>query len=334
MLHFLTGGSGGLVIRRPLEAGAATVPLLALLYLPLAFGVSWLYPWARVAATGHQGAIEHSPYLTTSFFWIRAAIYFAIWIAMAAVWTGLSLRQDSAADPAPSRRLQGLSGPGAVLLFLTGTFSAIDWAMSLEPQWSSTIYGAMIIVGDALATMAFMIVVSTLLASAPPMSAIATPGRLNDLGNLLLAFVMLWAYMSFCQFLIIWSGNLSEEIPWYLRRTRGGWQWVAIFLIVCQFFLPFFVLLFRENKRRPRLIGRAALWVLGLRFVDLIWLVVPASADPASPQIPWVELPIALVATLGIGGIWIAFFVGWLKRRPLVPVYDPYLLEALEHSGG
>ncbi len=334
MLHFLTGGSWGLVIRRPLEAGAATVLPLALLFLPLAFGASSLYPWARAAAAGAEHSGEHSPYLTEPFFWIRAAVYFAIWIAMAVVWTGLSLRQDSSADPAPSRRLQGLSGPGAVLLFLTGTFSAIDWAMSLDPKWSSTIYGAMIIVGDALATLAFMIVVSTLLASAPPMSEIATEGRLNDLGNLLLAFVMLWAYMSFCQFLIIWSGNLSEEIPWYLRRTRGGWQWVAIFLVVCQFFLPFFVLLFRENKRRPTSLLRVASWILGLRFVELVWLVIPASSDPASPQISWIELPLAVAATVGIGGIWIALFVSRLKRHPLVPVYDPYLLEALEHSGG
>ena len=119
-----------------------------------------------------------------------------------------------------------------MLLFLAGTFSAIDWGMSLDPKWTSTIYGAMVIIGDALATLAMMIVVAGFLASTRPMSEIATPGRLNDLGNLLLAFVMLWAYMSFCQFLIIWSGNLTEEIPWYLRRTRGGWQWVALALIV------------------------------------------------------------------------------------------------------
>ena len=138
-----------------------------------------------------------------------------------------------------------------MLLFLAATFSAIDWGMSLDPKWTSTIYGVMVIIGDALATLALMIVVAGFLASTRPMSEIATPGRLNDLGNLLLAFVMLWAYMSFCQFLIIWSGNLTEEIPWYLRRTRGGWQWVALALIVFHFFLPFFVLLFRENKRHP-----------------------------------------------------------------------------------
>jgi hypothetical protein len=334
MLHFLTGGSWGLVIRRPLEAGAATVIPLAVLFLPLALGISSLYPWARTGASGHEGTVEANPYLFPTFFYVRAALYFLVWIGMALLWSGLSARQDSAANPAPSRLLQGLSGPGSVLLFLTGTFSAIDWAMSLDPKWSSTIYGPMIIVGDALSTFAFMIVVSTRLGAARAMSEVITEGRLNDLGNLLLAFVMLWAYMSFCQFLIIWSGNLSEEIPWYLRRTRGGWQWLAVVLIAFQFFLPFFVLLFRQSKRRPQSLVRVAFWILALRFCELVWLVIPASSDPAGPQIAWVELPIALAAVVGIGGIWIAFFLSRLKRLPLVPVYDPYLLQALEHSKG
>jgi len=177
-------------------------------------------------------------------------------------------------------------------------------------------------------------VVSTRLASARPMSEIATPGRLNDLGNLLLAFVMLWAYMSFCQFLIIWCGNLTEEIPWYLRRTRGGWEWVAVSLIAFQFFLPFLVLLFRETKRHPTYLLRVTLWILVMRWVDLTWLVIPASADPASPRIPWVELPVSVVAAVGVGGIWTAFFIDRLKRGPLVPLHDPTLIEALAHAGG
>ena len=255
--------------------------------------MSSLYPWAHVAASGHEAATESSPYLNESFFLIRAAVYFVFWIALALVLNGWSNQQDLTSDPAPSRRLQAISGPSTVLLFLAGTFSAIDWGMSLDLRWTSTIYGPMIIVGDALATLAMTIVVALLLASARPMSEIATPGRLNDLGNLLLAFVMLWAYMAFCQFLIIWAGNLSEEIPWYLRRTRGGWQWVALALILFHFFLPFFVLLMRSSKRQSKFLLRVALWVLFMHWVDLIWLVVPASTDPASPSIPWAELPLA-----------------------------------------
>jgi hypothetical protein len=334
MLHHLTGGSWGLVIRRPLESGAATVLPLALLFLPLAFGVSTLYPWARGASVGHEAANESSPYLTEAFFLIRAAVYFVVWISLAMILNVLSNRQDRTTHSTPSRRLQAISGPATVLLFLAGTFSAIDWMMSLDRNWTSTIYGPMIIVGDALATLAMMIVIALLLASAQPMSEIATPGRLNDLGNLLLAFVMLWAYMSFSQFLIIWSGNLAEEIPWYLRRTRGGWQFVALALIVFHFFLPFFVLLMRSNKRQSKFLLRVAVWILFMHWVDLIWLVVPAPTDPASPGIIWAELLLSAVAMIGIGGISTSFFIGQLKRRPLVPLYDPTLVEALEHAGG
>jgi hypothetical protein len=253
---------------------------------------------------------------------------------MALILNVLSTRQDSGANPAPSRWLQTLAGPGIVLLFLGGTFSAIDWGMSLDPKWTSTIYGVMIIIADALATMAFMIAVTSVLATDKPMSELATAGRLNDLGNLLLAFVMLWAYMSFCQFLIIWSGNLTEEIPWYLRRMRGGWEWVALGLIVFNFFLPFFVLLFRENKRVVGKASRVALWILFMHWVNLVWLVVPASTDPASPRILWSEVVLSAALTLGIGGTWVAFYIHWLRGRPVVPLYDPSLIAALEHAGG
>ncbi len=334
MLHHLVGGSWGLVIRRPLESGAMNVLPLALLFVPIAFGLHSLYPWARTASAGHEAGLEHSPYLNASFFLIRAGLYFVIWIAMAAIINWLSNRQDSTSDPASSQWLQAMSGPGIVLLFLGGTFSAIDWGMSLDPKWTSTIYGVMLIIADALATMAMVIVVTGFLAFDRPMSEIATPGRLNDLGNLLLAFVMLWAYMSFCQFLIIWSGNLTEEIPWYLRRTRGGWQWVALALVAFNFFLPFFVLLFRENKRKTTKASRVALWVLFMYWVNLVWLVIPASSDPAVPRMLWIEILLSAVLTVGIGGIWIAFYVHWMKGRPLVPLYDPNLIEALEHAGG
>ena len=226
MLHHLVGGSWGLVIRRPLESGAMNPPLLVLLFMPIAFGIQSLYPWARAGSAVHEAVGEHGAYLTESFFLVRAGLYFVIWIAMGLVINVLSNRQDSSSDPAPSRVLQGLSGPGIVLLFLAGTFSAIDWGMSLDPKWTSTIYGVMLIIGDALATLALMIVVAGFLAADKPMSEIATPGRLNDLGNLLLAFVMLWAYMSFCQFLIIWSGNLTEEIPGTCAgRAAAGSGW-------------------------------------------------------------------------------------------------------------
>ncbi len=335
MLHHLVGGSWGLVVRRPMESGGMTLLPLALLFVPLALGLSRLYPWARPEEVAHDPQLQHkSLYLNVGFYLARTVGYFVIWLVLAFVLNRLSSDQDRRADHRPSGWLQWLSGPGLALLFLTGTFSAIDWLMSLEPHWSSTIYGSLVIVGEALATLAMMIAVVVFLSADQPMTEAATPDRLNDLGNLMLAFTMLWAYMSFMQYLIIWSGNLPEEIPWYLRRTRGGWQWVALALGLFHFFLPFFVLLFRESKRQSRLIVQVAILVLAMHWVDLIWLVVPASSDPASPRIPWVELSLSLVAMLGIGGFCTAFFIGHLKDRPLIPLNDPHLNEVIEHAGG
>ena len=335
MLHHLVGGSWGLVVRRPMESGGMTLVPLAILFVPLALGLSWLYPWARPEEVAHDPQLQHkSLYLNVGFYLVRTVGYFVIWFVFAFVLNHLSSDQDRRADHRPSGWLQSLSGPGLALLFLTGTFSAIDWLMSLEPHWSSTIYGSLVIVGEALATLAMMIAVVVFLSADQPMAEAATPDRLNDLGNLMLAFTMIWAYMSFMQYLIIWCGNLPEEIPWYLRRTRGGWQWVALALSLFHFFLPFFVLLFRESKRQSRLIVQVAILVLAMHWVDLIWLVVPASSDPASPRIPWVELPLSLVAMLGIGGFCTSFFIGHLKGRPLIPLNDPHLNEVIEHAGG
>ena len=273
-------------------------------------------------------------YLNPSFFLIRTALYFALWIVFALLLKRLSDAQDRRGDHGPSRWLQRISGPGLGLLFLAGTFAAIDWMMSLEPHWFSTIYGALVCVSEALSTLAMMIAVVILLSAEKPMAEAATQDRLHDLGNLMLAFTMLWAYMSFAQYLIIWSGNLPEEIPWYLRRTRGGWQWVALALALFHFFLPFFVLLFRESKRQSRLLIRVAFLVLVMHWLDLVWLVVPASSDPASPRFPWVELPMSLVALLGVGGICTAVFIEQLKAHPLIPLNDPALNAAIEHAGG
>jgi hypothetical protein len=334
LLHHLVGGSWGLVIRRPLESGAMNVLLMIVLFVPLAFGLETLYPWARAGGNAHDVTGGHTVFLSQFYFLVRVCIYFGIWIVMGLAVNLLSNMQDRTTNAGPSSWLQTVAGPGIALLFLAATFAAVDWGMSLDAKWTSTIYGVMIIIGDALATMAITIVIAGLLATDRPMSEIATPGRLNDLGNLMLAFTMLWAYMSFCQFLIIWSGNLSEEIPWYIRRTRGGWEWFALGLIVCHFFLPFFILLFRSNKRETKNVMRVALWILFMHWVNFVWLVVPASAELTSPHIIWPQIILSAILTVGIGGIWFAFTLMWLKRRPLVPLHDPSLIQALEHAGG
>ena len=334
MLHHLTGGSWGLVVRRPFEAGAATVPLMALFFVPLALGMPALYPWARAEAVEQLGAHLRAAYLNEPLFLARAAGYFGVWTTLGLLLAGWSSWQDRTSDHRPSGRLGRMSGPGTVILFAASTFAAVDWVMSLEAPWTSSIFGAMLITGEAMATFAAVIVVTAFLATERPMSRIATAERLNDLGNLQLAFVMLWAYTSFCQYLIVWSGNLTEEIPWYLKRTRGGWEWVALALIVCQFFLPFFMLLVRENKRNSRSLLGVCLLILIMHWIDLVWLVVPARVDAASPRILWTEIGLSVVTLFGVGGIWVAAFLARLKRLPLVPLNDPSLLRALEHAGG
>jgi hypothetical protein len=329
MLHELVGGLWGYTVRRPAEAGAMTIPLMALLFLPIALGLRYLYPWtdpSRVAAVKAIQAKVH--YLNTFFFLTRAVIYFAIWSALALLVMRGAREQDRGEAPYPTRWLRTLSGPGLAIYFLSVTFAMIDWGMSLEPDWYSSIYGVMLLVGQVLAMLATLIIVATWLSDVVPYSEVATPQAFNDLGNLLLAFVMLWAYMSFSQYLITWSGNLVDEIPWYLRRSAGGWRAIAVALIIFHFFLPFFLLLSRDRKRSGWGLAEVAWVVLLMRLVDNVWLVIPAFGHPNIAAY-W---PVA-AAMLGVGGLWVWLFVYWLRARPLLPRNDPVLAAVLEHHG-
>jgi len=334
MLHNLTGGVWGLLIRRPLEAGALTIVPMAVLFVPIALRLQVLYPWARPEVIAEHPAVQKSGYLTPNAFLIRAGVSFAIWIALASLLHRGAIRRDDGGrggldeprgakgDSTRSPWLARISGPGLGVLFLTGSFAAIDWAMSLEPEWYSTIYGAMMIVGWGLLTFATMTLITAMLAQADgSVAEVATPSRFQDLGNLMLAFVMLWAYLSFSQFLIIWSGNLVEEIPWYLRRLRGGWQYVALALIAFHFFAPFFALLFRDTKRKMGLLMVVAAAIIVMHLVDLSWMVLPASAEPlgSGSQIRWGQVLLVPVAAAGLGGAWAWAFLWNLRRRPLVP---------------
>jgi hypothetical protein len=321
-----------------MESAGITLLPMAILFLPIAMGLTHLYEWAEPEKVRVDEILKaKSTYLNTGFFLARTGAYFLIWLIMALLIDRLSAAQDQRAEYGPSRWLGSLSGPGLILLFLTGSFAAIDWMMTLEPHWVSSIYGAMVVVGQGLSTLAMMVLVVVWMSDRRPMAEAVTHGRLHDLGNLMLAFTMLWAYMAFSQFLIIWSGNLPEEIPWYLRRARGAWQWVALALIVFHFFLPFFVLLFRENKRYGRLLARVAAWILAMHWLDLVWLIIPASIEvshsrAAGPQIPWGAVLSSLASLVGVGGIWVAAFVWRLKGWPMVPLNDPNINAVLEHE--
>lgn len=326
MLHHLTGGAWGIPIRRMLESGTRTLPLLAILFIPIGLGMKSLYPWARPDEVARDPFLQaKEAYLNVPFFLGRTLFYFAVWIAVAYFVNRWSLEQDRRGGPELTRKLQLLSAAGLVAYGLTMTFASIDWVMSLEPRWFSTMYGVLYIAGQALNALAFVTAALALLSREPPFDGYVRPSHFHDLGKLLLAFVMFWAYVSFAQYLIIWAGNLPEEIPWYQRRLAGGWGWLGVALVVLHFALPFLLLLPEGANRNRRLLGSVAALVVLMRLVDVFWLVRPVFTQQGSSpvtarfQLHWLDL----AAAIGIGGIWVAAFLWQLEERPLLPVNDP-----------
>jgi hypothetical protein len=328
MLQHITGGAWGVVIRRLLESGSRTLPAMALLFLPLAFGLRSLYPWARPEVVAADALLQHkAPYLNAPFFLARAALYFAVWCGLAWLLNRWSRRQDETGDPALERRFQGLSAAGLVLLVLTMTFASVDWLMSLEPHWFSTIYGILLMSGQGVSAFCLVIAAAVLLSRSGPLAGAIGTQHFHDLAKLLFSFILIWAYFALSQFLIVWSGNLPEEIPWYLRRLQGGWQYVGLAVIVLHFALPFGLLLSHRVKRNSGRLMAVALLVLAMRHVDLYWMVAPVAGAGAWP-VHWLDLG----AALGVGGLWIHLFTRQLVKLPLLPRRDPYLKEALEHG--
>ena len=328
MLHHMVGGGWGLIIRRMLEAASRTLPLMALFSVPILAGLPHLYIWARPEVVAGDKLLQHkAPYLNGPFFIGRTAFYFAVWMLFSHLLSRWSAEQDRTGDPAVLRRMRSLSAPGVLIYGLTVTFAAIDWAMSLEPHWFSTAFGALFIIGQVLSTLALVVIGTMLLGESKPLSDVITRQRLNDLGNLMLAFVMLWAYISFSQFLIIWSGNLPEEITWYRERLKGGYGAIAVFLLIFHFAVPFLILLSRKVKRRARSLGMLAIALFVIRLVDVFWLVSPVEGTHGV-HVSWLDL----AAPIGMGGIWLSVFIWQLKGRPLVPLNDPQLQAGVAHE--
>jgi hypothetical protein len=330
MLQHLTGGGWGLVIRRVLEAASRTLPVMAILFLPIILGAHSLYhEWAD-----HEEAAKHPVvqlklgYLNVPFFAVRAVIYFAVWIALVYLFNKWSLAQDRTADNRYTKNMRTLSGPGMVALIFTVTFASIDWYMSLEPEWFSTIYGFIFVAAWSLSALAFVIAMMAWLTGQEPMRRIVAPLHFHDLGKLLLALVMLWSYFAFSQYLIIWSGNLPEEITYYIRRTYGGWGAVIIAIGILHFAAPFLFLLSRDIKRSPRKLALIATLILVMRMVDLLWMLAPAFRHGR-----WIVMDVA--ALLGFGGLWLAFFTWQLGKRSLIPINDPQFESTMEqmHAG-
>jgi hypothetical protein len=318
-LHNVAGGNWGVAIRRFIESGLQTLPLVALFVTPIFFALHTLYKWTDPEVIAHDFAVGHKvAYMNVPFFVGRTVIYFGIWLFLGFRILKMANEHDRTGDPGLFRRIKGISAPALLIFVVTTTLAFIDWVMSLEPAWYSTIYPWLFTIGEVLMTFAFMIALLVLLSKREPFASFLKPDHFHDLGNLMLAFTMLWAYMGLAQLLIIWAENLPDEIPWYIRRFSGGWGYLAFFIAIFHFCIPFFLLLQRFMKRRPELLRILAIWMIVIRIVDIFWVVEPAFRQRGF-EIYWTDI----VAPIGIGGIWIAFFIRNLKARPLLASNDP-----------
>jgi hypothetical protein len=334
MLQHLTGGLWGVIIRRPAEAASRNIWLILLMFIPIVLGMKYYYSgngeetgWLNSPKTGeHALTAWQQGYLTTHGFFVRAIVYFAVWFLLVWLFNAFSRMQDESPEDRIIRlRFKRFSGPGVILYVLTLTFAVIDWVMSISPHWASTIYGFLFVAGEAITAMCLMILTIVHLSKSEPFSSFLRKRNFHDLGKLLFAFNMLWAYFGFSQLLIIWSGNQPEEITFYRTRLFGQWGVVAVVVLLFTFALPFLVLLSSDVKKSASLLPKVAIWMLFFRVVDLYWMTRPEFTSSAIPN--WLDfvVPTALI------GLWVGFYAMNLKQRPLLPLGDPKLEEVLAH---
>ena len=325
MIHQLSGGAWGVVTRRLIGASSRVLPVLTVLFIPIILGSHHLYEWTHTEVVEQDTILRQKQvYLNLPFFVARAAVYFAVWNALVYFLNRWSLEQDRSPDSRIARRMQVLSGGGLLAYALAVTFASFDWLMSLDPQWYSTIYGVLVMGGQGLTALAFLIAVLVWLSRRPPLDAVVAPVHFHDLGNLTLAFVMLWAYFSFSQYLIIYSGNLPEEITWYTHRVGTGWRFVGLALVLFHFAVPFLLLLSRKVKRAPELLIKVSVGILVARLIDLFWLIAPAFHHDGL-VVHWLDA----VLPLALGSLWLGCFVWQLRGRAILPLHDPQFEQAL-----
>lgn len=332
MMQYLTGGAWGTVTRRTLESASRTLPLLAVLFVPIALGIPHLYDWSHADLVSREYVLQHRhSYMNANMFILRAVVYFAVWLGFNYFLNKWSLHQDSQEDLdtriSVQKKLASISAPGLILYVFTVTFSAIDWAESLETDWFSTMWGFLFVAGQGLAAFSFVIIALALLSRREPLASTLRERHFHDLGKLLLTFVMLWAYFAFSQLLIVWSGNLTDEIPWYLRRLATSWGWLGVVLILFQFIVPFLLLLSKPLKRNALLLSGVVVILLIARLVDLMWIVMPGYYQHGF-RLHWLNFSVPAA----MGGLWIGFFLWQLQKRPLMPIRAPRLEEALTHG--
>lgn len=337
ILQYLTGGAWGVVIRRIAEAASRTLPIILVLFLPIMFGVTYVYEWTHLLHTGDKIVAAKQPYLSIEWWVFRTVLYFILWGVMAFLLNRWGLRQDKTNDYETAVKMtedaSKFSGPTMVFFVLVVTFASVDWIMTLDPHWFSTIWGLLFAAGWALSFFCFAVAILAILSDKAPMNRVIGKRHFHDIGKLMLALVMVWAYFNFSQFLIIWSGNLPEETRWYLARMEGVWGIIGILLIVFHFAFPFLVLLNRDLKRNAKWLAVMACFILFLRLIDMFYLIGPSPRTGGHAEgfhISWMDF----VAPIAVGGIWLWYFFGELLKRPLVPVNDPYLENAINHGKG
>jgi hypothetical protein len=333
LLKHCLNAKWGLPVLRIMEAAASpsNFVILAIAFLPILYtvlaGNPVLYPWAdHVAAEKDHVLHAKAWYLNSTGFAIRAVIYFLLWIFFAGKMAASTLRQDSNGKDSERAMRTNWASPGLVIFILTVTFAFTDWVMSLEPHWSSTIYGAWWAVGMALMALAFITGIAVLNVEKRPYEGLVTHGWTRDMGNLMLVFTMLWGYTTLSQYLIIWSGNLPEFITYFVRRSEGNWNAIGLAVMLGQFFIPFFALLSPRMKAQPQLLAKVCGWILFFRMVDMYYVIMPAMRPSPVPSF-W-----DLVALIGLGGLWVFGFSKAIRGVPLMPTYDPRLTEASAHA--
>jgi hypothetical protein len=328
LMHHTVGGKWGVTIRRLLEAQMRTLPLIAVLIIPILFGLRFLYPWANHELVMQTPVLQHkAPYLNTPFFIGRVVLYFAVFLFWGYRVYGMADRQDETGDPTLKERMRAFSAPGILIFTILGTFAYIDWILSADVQFFSTVYGAMILIGDILQAIAMSIVVLVLASRDDRFGGRVNAPVLHDLGNMMFAFVIFWAYLSASQLIIVWPANLPQEIGWYLDRVRGFWKYLAAATALSMFAIPFCLLLSQDRKRHPIRLMRVAIFILCARIVDMFWIVEPTHRTHGF-ALYWTDF----AAFLGIGGIWIYVYLGQLRRRPLLPLRDPRVAEPMPEA--
>ena len=325
LIQYASQGGWGIVLRRIGETVFVTIPVMAVLFVPVLFGLHDLYEWSHAGAADHDALLRwKAPYLNTPFFLIRAAIFFLLWSGIAILYYRGSRGQDVTGDPGVSARLRKLAGPALIILALTQTFASIDWIMSLTPHWYSTMFGVYFFAGSFVGFIALLSVVVVAMRAAGLLETIISAEHLHDIGKFLFAFTAFWAYISFSQFFLMWYGNMPEETIWYKARMEGSWLTVSILLMVGHFGAPFLYLMGRSVKRKGATLALGGAWLLAMHFVDLYWQVMPTlHPEGLRPTV----LDVAALVT--VGGCFVAAAGWFMRRQALVPVRDPRLGESL-----